>query len=189
MALIEICPPEFDIALELAYASPDNFTGTPIYRREACYLHGDAAAALSRAIARAADIGLRFKIFDGFRPVEAQWVLWNHSPDPTFLADPRRGSPHSGGVALDLTVIDAASATALEMGTGFDDLSPRACHGSRAVSVTAQRNRLLQLGLMTAAGWGHYLNEWWHYQLFNPRRYPLLWDSAARTGLMEASAA
>ena len=43
---------------------------------------------------------------------------------------------------------------------------------------------MLLLGLMASAGWDHYLNEWWHYQMFAPRRYPLLWDTAAGTGLM-----
>ncbi len=49
----------------------------------------------------------------------------------------------------------------------------------------AQRlSRSILLGLMAAAGWDHYLNEWWHYQLYEPRRYPLLNDSAAGTGMM-----
>ena len=50
--------------------------------------------------------------------------------------------------------------------------------------AAAQRNRLILLGLMAAAGWDHYLNEWWHYQLYDPRRYPLLSDSAAGTRMM-----
>jgi len=36
-------------------------------------------------------LGLRLRIFDAFRPAEAQWVLWRARPDPEFLADPRRG--------------------------------------------------------------------------------------------------
>ena len=110
-------------------------------------------------------------------------MLWQAFPDPTFLADPRRGSPHSRGAAVDLTLIDAAGQP-LEMGTGFDDLRPLAHHASLAVSPEAQRNRALLLGLMTAAGWDFYRNEWWHYQLFNARRYPLCSDSALAEGLM-----
>jgi len=45
------------------------------------------------------------------------------------------------------------------------------------VPVEAQRNRLLLMGLMTAAGWDFYRNEWWHYQLFDARRYPLISDA------------
>ncbi len=183
-ALVEVAPPRFDVALSLAYAAADNMVGRPIYRRAACYLHRDAAALLERAIALAAAQGLKLKLFDGYRPVEAQWALWRHCPDPAFIADPRRGSPHSRGVALDLTLVRAETGEALDMGSGFDDLTPRAFHGSAEPHMAAQRNRMLLLGLMATAGWDHYRNEWWHYQLFAPRRYPLLWDSAAGTGLM-----
>lgn len=183
MTLVPIRAPEYDVELALAYATPDNVTGKPIYAHARCYLHEDAAAALARAIRLAAGIGLRFKLFDAFRPAEAQWVLWNKFPDPEFIADPRRGSPHSRGVAVDLTLIDGGGAE-LEMGTGFDDFSARAHHADTEVSATAQRNRAVLLGLMTAAGWDFYRNEWWHYQLFNSRRYPLYSDSALAEGLM-----
>ncbi len=185
-ALVEIAPPRFDVSLALAYASEDNITGRPIYRRAACYLHPDAAALLERAQGLAAAQDLKLVIFDGYRPVEAQWALWRHCPDPTFLADPRRGSPHSRGVAVDLSLVDRETGLPLDMGTGFDDLTPRAFHGSDAPAPAARRNRMLLLGLMASAGWDHYLNEWWHYQMFGPRRYPLLWDSAAQTGLMDS---
>ena len=80
MTLVKISTPDFDIELALAYATPDNITGQPIYRHAACWLHADAAAALSRAIGFAAELGLKFRIFDAYRPVEAQWVLWRHNP-------------------------------------------------------------------------------------------------------------
>ena len=51
-------------------------------------------------------------------------------------------------------------------------------------AAAAQRNRAVLLGLMTAAGWDFYRNEWWHYQLFDSRRFPLLSDSAAATAMM-----
>ncbi len=183
MSLKQISPPEYDVDLALAYATDDNLTGRAIYRQASCWLHADAAAALARAIALAAELGLRFRIFDAYRPVEAQWKLWNHNPDPDFLADPRRGSPHSRGVAIDLTLM-RADGTLLEMGTKFDDFSQRAYHNCPSLAPEIRRNRYLLLGLMASAGWDHYLNEWWHYQLYNPRRYPLLWDSAAQTGMM-----
>ena len=112
-----------------------------------------------------------------------QWVLWNHTPDPDFLADPRRGSPHSRGVAVDLTLTDATG-SALAMGTPFDSFTPLAHHANTEVPIEAQRNRALLLGLMTAAGWDFYGYEWWHYQLFDSRRYPLLGDSAHGTDMM-----
>ena len=174
--LVEIAPENRPILLDLAYATARNITGRPVYRRALCYLHADAAARLDQAVDLARALDLRLKIFDAFRPSEAQWVLWNARPDPDFLADPRRGSPHSRGAAIDVTLVDSAGAE-LDMGTGFDAFTPLSHHASTAVSAAAQRNRFLLLGLMTAAGWDFYRNEWWHYQLFDARRYPLLSDA------------
>lgn len=181
--LVEIAPPRHPVTLDLAYATARNFTGAPIYRRAACYLHPDAALRLARAIELAAGLGLGLKIFDAFRPSEAQWAMWSVRPDPEFLADPRRGSPHSRGVAVDLTLIDGQRRE-LEMGTSFDAFTPLSHHGNMAVSPEAQRNRHVLLGLMSAAGWDFYKNEWWHYQLFDARRYPLISDRALREPMM-----
>lgn len=175
MSLVEIAPPAFDVDLSIAYATPDNFTGVPVYSRPGCYLHEIAAHHLNIAIDLAARIGLRFRVFDAFRPLEAQWVLWNHTPDPDFLADPRRGSPHSRGVAVDLNLIDEAGRE-LDMGTGFDAFTPLSHHGNTGIPAEAQRNRHLLMGIMTTAGWDFYRNEWWHYQLFDARQYPLFSD-------------
>lgn len=181
--LLPVVAPEFDVDLAIAYATPNNFTGRAIYARALAYLNPDACAALTRAIGLAAAMGLRFRIFDAYRPPEAQWLMWNHTPDPEFLADPNKGSPHSRGAAVDLTLVNG-SGEALDMGTGFDAFTPLSHHATTAISLEAQRNRLLLLGLMTAAGWDFYRNEWWHYQLFDARRYPLVSDSALIPGLM-----
>lgn len=183
MDLIEITPRGFDVEIALAYATPENFTGAPVYRHAHCYLHSAAAAALRNAVHAARALGLRLRILDAFRPTEAQWKLWNHTPDPDFLADPRRGSPHSRGVAVDLTLIDAAGA-ALPMGTPFDAFTPLSHHGNQDIPPDAQHNRLLLLGLMTQAGWDFYRNEWWHYQLFGSREYPLIGDAALPKPMM-----
>ena len=176
MNLVEIRKPNFDVEIEIAYASMDNFTGAPVYARPGCYLHEAAAATLSEAIRLARVLDLRFRIFDALRPTEAQWALWNHTPDPDFLANPDRGSPHSRGVAVDLTLIDP-SGNALDMGTDFDAFTPLSHHGISSIPATTQRNRHLLLGIMTSAGWDFYRNEWWHYQLFNARDYKLVRDS------------
>ena len=176
MQLVPITRPDFDVEISLAYATADNITGQPVYARADCYLLTPAAAALQRAIRQAARLGLRLRLFDALRPTEAQWKLWNFNPDPEFLADPRRGSPHSRGVAVDLTLI-GEDGRDLDMGTAFDAFTPLSHHGNARVAAHAQRNRLLLMGLMTDAGWDFYRNEWWHYQLFDARQYRL-WNDA-----------
>jgi D-alanyl-D-alanine dipeptidase len=183
MDLVEITPQSHAVILSLAYATPQNITGKPIYRQAKCYLHRDAEPKLARAIELAKAIDLTLKIFDAYRPTEAQWMLWNHAPNPEFFADPRKGSPHSRGVAVDLTLVDAAG-NELEMGTPFDDMTPNAHHGALTVSPAAQRNRAILLGLMSAAGWDFYKNEWWHYQLFNSRSFPVYAEADLKLGLM-----
>ena len=186
MTLVALDTPEFDLDLALAYATADNVTGKPIYSRAAAQLHPVAAAALQRATALARPLGLRFRIFDAFRPTEAQWCLWEVFPDPEFVADPREGSNHSRGVAVDLTLVDGASGAALDMGTPFDDFTALSHHARSDLPVDVQRNRAILLGLMTAAGWDWNRFEWWHYQLFEPERFPLLTDAAAPRRLMAA---
>ena len=182
-SLVPISAEEYGVAIALAYATPDNFTGKPVYKRPLCFLNADAAKLLRRAVELAAWMGLRLKIFDAFRPAEAQWVLWNFCPDPEFLADPNKGSPHSRGAAVDLTLVDAQGRE-LDMGTAFDEFSPRSHHGANGIAAEAQTNRMILLGLMTAAGWDFYRNEWWHYQLFDSKRYPLLGDAQSPEAMM-----
>ena len=185
--LIEITAQSHGVDLDLVYATDRNFTGAVIYRRAACYLHPDTAECLNRAVEFAGRLGLRLKLFDGFRPAEAQWRLWRFLPDPRYIADPVRGSPHSMGAAVDLTLVDAAASVELYMGTGFDDMQPMSWHGADGLTAAAERNRTLLLGIMTNAGFDFFRNEWWHNQLFKPRgRYPVLSDTVLAHGLMNA---
>ncbi|MDV7338117.1 D-alanyl-D-alanine dipeptidase [Terasakiella sp. A23] len=183
MALIEITEKSHNVVLDMKYATADNFTDEPVYTKPFCFLHEEAEGLLCEAIDIADKLGYRFRIFDAFRPSEAQWKLWNHTPDPDFLSDPRRGSPHSRGAAIDLTLI-GPDGKDLDMGTGFDEFTPLSHHGNKEISVEAQQNRILLMGIMTTANWDFYRNEWWHYQLFNARRLPTFSDSALPESMM-----
>jgi D-alanyl-D-alanine dipeptidase len=180
--LLDLASPHFDLDFEIAYGTSENFTGKQIYKRPRALLRPEAAEKLQAAIILAARLNLRFKIFDAFRPSEAQWALWRAAPNSGYVADPRKGSPHTRGVAIDLTLLDSNGAP-LDMDGSFDELTPNAWHEAD-VAPEAQRNRHLLLGLMTAAGWDCYRKEWWHYQLFHPRSYPSLTDAQADSNMM-----
>ena len=182
MPLREISHPAIDI--DLRYATPDNFTGKTIYDHPVAYLHQDALAALARAAELAAAQGLRLRVLDAYRPAAAQWRLWAVLPDPQFVADPRLGSIHTRGVAVDLTLCEA-SGVALDMGTAFDEMTEQSFHGATGIAVAAQQHRCLLLGLMTLAGWTHHPCEWWHYNLSDTTRYPLLGDGHEGRSLMD----
>lgn len=186
--LVPITEEDYGVELALAYAGPDNVVGRALYRRAACYLHADAAAALGRAAEQARTIGWRLRIYDGFRPESAQWQLWNLWPDARYVAPPgpdQAGSVHSRGVAVDLTLLDTQGQP-LDMGTGFDDFTPLSHHGRADLPAQAQANRLLLLGLMRTAGFEPLMTEWWHYQLPDAQRYPRLDDGATPDGPLAA---
>ena len=77
---------------------------------------------------------------------------------------------------VDLTLVDKKN-NDLDMGTDFDEFSTLSFHGTKEISEKAFKNRSLLLGIMSSAGWDFFRNEWWHYQLFNSRKYPILFDS------------
>ena len=185
MKLISITPKSHGVAIDIKYATTDNFTGKPIYARPGCYLLDEANTLFRRAIKMARIQGWHLLVFDAFRPSEAQYRMWAHTPDPNFLADPNRGSPHSRGVAIDLTLVETATGEILDMGTGFDAFTPLSFHGNMEISKKAQKNRYHLLGLMTAAGWDCYLKEWWHYQLFDSYSYDVLSDGILEIPMMD----
>ncbi len=160
------------VTVDLRYATADNLAGQPIYSRPVAMLHPRAGALLARAVRRAALLGLRLRLYDAFRPIEAQWVLWHALPDPRFVADPRTGGSHARGAAVDLTLEDARGE--LPMGTAFDAMDAAAAHDAFGLPEEAARNRALLLGVMVASGWEPYLPEWWHYQVPGSVDWPAL---------------
>ena len=96
-------------------------------------------------------------------------------PDPNFIAPPDKGSPHSRGVAIDITLVNSNNIE-LDMGTGFDEFSRLSYHGCLDITQEAYKNRLMLLGIMTDAGWDFFRNEWWHYQLYNSKNFPIVND-------------
>jgi D-alanyl-D-alanine dipeptidase len=164
----------FDVELDIRYATINNVTGEKIYDQPYSLLHQDAAEALKKAIELGKIQGLRFKLFDTFRPIAAQKFLFERFPDGGFVSNPQTGAvPHCRGVAVDLTLIDE-NGNELDMGTEFDNFTDLAKHGSTEVSREAQKNRYILFGIMMTAGWDFYRQEWWHYQLFNARNYPII---------------
>ena len=161
------------ILLDLRYATANNITGRQIYHDGRCFLHQDAVPLLERAVILADEQGLRLKIFDGYRPQAVQEALWGHCPDPNYITPPERGSPHTRGVAVDVTLVDRQGRE-LDMGTAFDDLTKRSHHGISGLPAQVAANRYLLLGIMMGAGWDFYRNEWWHYQMFKAAGYPLI---------------
>jgi D-alanyl-D-alanine dipeptidase len=163
------------IAVDLRYATPDNFVGRDLYSPIDCaWLHRDAAAALERAVAwlaaRRPDHHLL--VLDALRPQRVQQQLWDALQGTEllgYIAEPSRGSIHSFGMALDITIV-GPDGQELDMGTGFDDLSERSHPALELVllekgEITEEHvaHRRLLRDAMFQAGFFGINSEWWHF--------------------------
>ena len=163
------------IRVDLRYASADNFVGRDLYGPYDCaWLHVQAAEALERVVGwlkeRRPD--LTPLVLDALRPQRVQQQLWDALEGTglrLYLADPVRGSIHSYGMALDITLLDAAGRE-LDMGTGFDDMTelshPALEEGfllAGKLSEEQVANRRLLRDAMLQAGFLGIRTEWWHF--------------------------
>ncbi|WP_198237121.1 MULTISPECIES: D-alanyl-D-alanine dipeptidase [Bartonella] len=164
-----------DLKIDIVYATANNFIGEVAYVNATPMLHPDAADALYKAAELAKAIGLRLHIWDTYRPQAVQQRFWNFRPDERFVSNPLKGSDHTRGIAVDLT-LETLNGEMLDMGTGFDASIVQSYHGATDISPEAQRNRYLLLGIMTTAGFSLLKTEWWHYALPNSINYPLIED-------------
>ena len=148
---------------ELLYATDRNFTGQVIYDFTDAYLRYGTVKKLIAVSEDLAQLGLSLKIWDGFRPVSAQFRLWEVCPDPAFVANPETGfSSHSRGSTVDITLVDT-DGNELEMPTGFDDFSKKADRDySDCTETAASHAELLEI-LMEKHGFRGYSAEWWHF--------------------------
>ena len=148
---------------ELRYATADNFTGQIIYPFGEAYLRWGTVQKLMLVSSDLEELGLYLKIWDGFRPVSAQFALWEVCPDPTYVANPNKGySSHSRGNTVDLTLVDR-NGVEVEMPTGFDDFSAKADRDYRDCTETAANNAEILEILMEKHGFSPYFGEWWHF--------------------------
>lgn len=148
---------------ELPYATADNFTGQVIYEFQDAYLRYGTVKKLKAVSDDLAELGICLKIWDGFRPVSAQFALWEACPDKRFVADPNTGfSSHSRGNTVDLTIVDQ-NGVELSMPTGFDDFSARADRDYDDCTEAQRNNAMILEIMMEKHGFTGYSGEWWHY--------------------------
>ncbi len=156
-----------DAVLDLRYATTDNFVGEVLYPVAHCKLRRAVVERLARAAKALRAKDRRLLVWDCYRPSSIQAILWKKVPDPRYVADPKQGSKHSRGAAIDVALV-AADGKPVELPTAFDDFTP-AAHRDRALPRSAEA-RLLAAA-MTEAGFVGLPTEWWHFDA--PDTYPL----------------
>ncbi len=152
------------IQVELKYATADNFTGEVVYNFQECFLRKEVLLRLQNVQAELEIIGLGLKIWDGFRPIAAQWKFWELVPDERYVSDPSKGGRHTRGTAVDLTLV-TQEGRELPMPSAFDDFSEKAHRNFRGATPEETANRELLQTVMEKHGFIGLPTEWWHFDI------------------------
>jgi zinc D-Ala-D-Ala dipeptidase len=174
-ALVDVSEAIPDAVADLRYATDRNFTGRVLYPAGArCLLLRPVAERLARAASRLRSGGFRLRLYDCYRPVSVQRELWRLYPKPGFVADPRTGSHHNRGAAVDVGLA-APDGGEVELPTAFDAFEPRAAASAAdGVSAAARRHRDLLRRAMEAEGFRPSRREWWHFDAPEAHGAPIL---------------
>jgi D-alanyl-D-alanine dipeptidase len=175
-ALVEIKRDTAGLRLDLRYATINNFTGRVLYDQARAFLQGVAADALMRARDSAMNDGFGLTLFDAYRPWRVTKQLWEATPPSqrNYVANPKRGSRHNRGCAVDLSLHTLATGTLVEMPSAYDDFSERAHRDFMAAGETAIANRARLERYMEAEGFIGMSNEWWHFDHRDWQSFPIL---------------
>lgn len=153
-----------DFVYDMKYATADNFLKAKVYDCAECYLRLKTVKALIDANAKFIEKGYRIKLFDCYRPLDIQKKMWAIVSNPSYVANPAKGSIHNRGGAVDITLVDSQGKE-LDMGTPFDFFGIEASHNYQNVSKAIKTNRKLLKKIMIKNGFNSFDSEWWHYNL------------------------
>lgn len=162
------------IALDIRYATENNFMKKQLYPVAKAYLRAPAARALAEVRRELAAGGMGIKVFDGYRPYRVTEAMWEPIRNPDYVADPAKGSRHNRGAAVDLTLIDLQTGAELAMPTPYDDFTARAAHEFSDLPSDVLANRALLREVMTKHGFEPLPSEWWHYDFAGWREFELM---------------
>ena len=164
--LLELVKLDPAIRLDMRYATSNNFTGRVLYDEARAFLAAPAAQAVARASKMAQSDGFGLTIYDAYRPWRITKKLWDATPvgpKKEYVANPKRGSKHNRGCAVDLTLYDLQTGQLVEMPSEFDDFSEKAHRDYMGASAAAIANRARLASYLEAEGFVGLSNEWWHF--------------------------
>src|SRR4030095_1138985 len=175
--LVELTALDDTVHLDIRYATANNFVKRPASAEARAFLQRPAAEALVRAHRALRGQGYGLLVFDGYRPWRVTKLFWDVTPpgpQRAFVADPKQGSKHNRGCAVDLSLYDLATGREVEMPGAYDEMSERSSpsYAGGTEAQRAARDRLR--AAMEAQGFTGEPNEWWHFNYKDWRTYPIL---------------
>ncbi|MBW4888242.1 M15 family metallopeptidase [Mucilaginibacter sp. HMF5004] len=154
-----------NVKLDIRYATKNNFTHRPVYTQARAFLQRPAAIALVKVSNTLKPLGYGLLIFDGYRPWSITKMFWDITPvnKKNFVADPKKGSKHNRGCAVDLSLYDLKTGKEIEMTGAYDEMTERSY--PTYTGGTAQQRKIRDLLRLTMEANGFKVNEfeWWHF--------------------------
>jgi len=176
--LIEVVLLDPSVRLDIRYATTNNFLHRPVYAQPRAFLQRPAAEALVRAHRALKARGYGLVLFDGYRPWSVTKIFWDSASAEErkieFVANPRKGSRHNRGCAVDLSLFDLKTGAEVTMPSGYDEFSERAFPSYTGGTRESRARRDLLRAAMEAEGFTVYQSEWWHFDYQDWRQYRIM---------------
>lgn len=163
------------ILVDLVYATSQNFTGHIVYTFQKCYMRKEAASALSLVQEDLEKLGFGLKVWDGYRPMQAQQKFWDLIQDERYVAPPSMGGRHTRGTAVDLTIV-TKDGKELPMPTKLDDFNESAHRDYMNLPKNLIENREFLEKAMKKRGFTGFPTECWHFDFDGWEKYPVIAD-------------
>ncbi len=190
--LVDIQSVDSTLQVDVKYATTDNFMKRVLYEGyDKVYLQAEVAERLSKAqkALQKIDSALTLLVFDGTRPLSVQQEMWDAldsipvNERVKFVSNPKNGSIHNYGCAVDLTIMNKNTGEWLDMGAGYDDLRKiayprheRKFLASGELSPLQVENRKLLRKVMKTGGFWVIETEWWHFNAFSRNKAKELFE-------------
>ena len=152
-----------DAQYDVTYATPNNLVKRAVYPTAEVFMRKPAALALKQVHKALKKQGLGLVLFDGYRPYRVTEIFYEEIKDTTYVADPKKGSRHNRGMAIDLSMFDLKTGKRVSMPSNYDETTPRAFHDYMDSDSASLKHREILKNAMVAVGFQINKHEWWHY--------------------------
>jgi len=172
--LVEIKKAIPGIVLDIRYATKNNFMKQVMYKQARAFARKPVVEQLKKIQSELNCKGYGLKIFDAYRPYAVTVAFYKKASDKAFVANPKKGSKHNRGCAVDLTLVDLKTGKDLAMPTPYDSFAPEASPTYKGLPQAVIKNRDYLISVMHRHGFRVIDNEWWHYDFIGWKNYALM---------------